>query len=155
MNCAPVTTCGENMRLQNVLNSVAKRNYARIGRRRELSLKNVIISCVDLTFSFSQKFSHYYLQYFVLRQPSSYVMTTFLPIWDRLHNHNFCAFMNKVCLLIILSLLCFMDSAKCDQDIEQTYFPLQKMENLTSGLLNTSTAINVIKVCPDFFRMYF
>ena len=95
MKCEVETTCGENMSLQNVLKSVAKRYYARVKKeRRALSLKNVIISCVDLTLSSPQKFSHYYLQYLVLGP--SYVMTTFFLILGISSNHNFRSFVNKV-----------------------------------------------------------
>ena len=142
MKCEVETTCGENMSLQNVLKSVAKRYYARVKKeRRALSLKNVIISCVDLTLSSPQKFSHYYLQYLVLGP--SYVMTTFFLILGISSNHNFRSFVNKVCLLLILLLLCFMKSAKCDQDIVQDNFSRQKIENLSDKLFNASAISNV------------
>ena len=142
MKCEVETTCGENMSLQNVLKSVAKRYYARVKKeRRAFSLKNVIISCVDLTLSSPQKFSHYYLQYLVLGP--SYVMTTFFLILGISSNHNFRSFVNKVCLLLILLLLCFMESAKCDRDIVQDNFSRQKIEKLSDKLFNASTISNV------------
>ena len=142
MNHEVETTCGENMSLQNLLKSVAKRYYARVKKeRRALSLKNVIISCVDLTLSSPQKFSHYYLQYLVLGP--SYVMTTFFLILGISSNHNFRSFVNKVCLLLILLLLCFTENAKCDQDIVQDNFSRQKIENLSDKLFNASLISNV------------
>ena len=143
MNHEVETTCGENMSLQNVLKSVAKRYYARVKKeRRSLSLKNVIISCVDLTLSCPQKFSHYYLQYLVLR-PSN-VMTKFFPICGSFLHPNFRTFMNKVGLLTILSLLCLTGSAICDQDNVHKYSFSRKVENLSNYPINSSITINVI-----------
>ena len=141
------------MSLQNLLKSVAKRYYARVKKeRRALSLKNVIISCVDLTLSSPQKFSHYYLQYLVLGP--SYVMTTFFLILGISSNHNFRSFVNKVCLLQILFLLCVIESAKCDQDIVQNNFSRQKMENLSDKLFNASTISNVKTKFVQLFYTY-
>ena len=157
MNCDLVTTCGENMSLQNVLKSFAKRYYARVKKeRRALSLKNVIISCVDLTLSCPQKFSHYYLQYLVLR-PSN-VMTKFFPMFGSFLHPNFRTFMNKVGLLTILSLLCLTGSAICDQDNVQKYSSSRRMENLSNYPLNSSITINVIVKfiqCLNFHKSLF
>ena len=142
MNCDLVTTCGENMSLQNVIKSFAKRYYARVKKeRRALSLKNVIISCVDLTLSCPQKFSHYYLQYLVLR-PSN-VMTKFFPICGSFLHPTFRTFMNKVGLLTILSLLCLTGSAICDQDNVHKYSFSRNVENQSNYSLNSSITFNV------------
>ena len=142
MNCDPEITCGKDMSLHSVQKLSAKKYYARdVKEQRALSLKNVIISCVDLTLSSPQNFSHYYLQYLVLGP--SYVMTTFFLFLGSSYNHSFRSFMKKVCLLIILSLLCLMESAKCDPNIVQKYFSHQRMENLSDDLYNTSTTSNV------------